>query len=29
MHFDECGTWYDEECDCSVRFIGMEEPNDE
>ena len=24
-HFKDCGTWYGDECDCSVRFIGMEE----
>ncbi len=24
-HFNDCETWYDDECDCSVRFIGMEE----
>ena len=24
-HFKDCETWYGGECDCSVRFIGMEE----
>jgi hypothetical protein len=27
-HFDDCGTWSDEECDCPVRFIDQE-ANDE
>jgi len=25
LHFDDCGIWYDEDCDCPVRWIGMEE----
>ena len=24
-HFKDCETWYGGECDCSFRFIGMEE----
>ncbi len=24
-HFKDCGTYYGDECDCSVRFIGMED----
>ncbi len=24
-HFKDCETWYGGECDCSLRFIGMEE----
>ena len=27
-HFKDCETWYGGECDCSVRFIGMEESYD-
>ncbi len=24
-HFDDCESWYGQDCDCSVRWIGMEE----
>ena len=27
-HFKDCETWYGGTCDCSVRFIGMEEAHD-
>ncbi len=27
-HFDDCGVWAHEACDCSVRLIGMEEARD-
>jgi len=29
MHFDECGIWSDEECDCEVRIIDQEESDGE